>query len=129
VGALDVGARTLGITLGVKVAAGTAALGAHSFAVVALLAAAIAGAFGLQHLVTRRRSEELESLLEDFEMTRSAADQIAGILVDATRDELAASISNARAVHERSIADLRREWADALTEAEVASLRELTPVR
>lgn len=126
-GAVDVGARSLGIALGVKAASfGIVALGAYSFAAVALPAAAIAGAFGLQHLVTRRRSEQLDVVLEDFETMRTAAEQSAGILVEVARDEVAACIVDVRAVRERNIADLRREWADAVAETEVASLQELT---
>lgn len=125
-GAVDIGARGLGMAFGLKVAAiGLVALGAYPFAVVALPAAAIAGAFGLQHLVARRRSEELDALLENFETTRTAAEESARILVDVARDEVDACIANAQAVREGIISDLRREWATALAEAEVASQREL----
>ena len=124
---MDIGAQGLGIALGVKAAAiGVVALGAYPFAVVALPAAAIVGAFGLQHIVNRSRSEELGALLEDFETTRTAAEQSARILVDIARDDVAAYIAKTRASRERNIADLRREWGDALAEAEEASQREFT---
>jgi hypothetical protein len=126
-GAIDIGTRGLGMALGLKTAAiGVVALGAYSFAVIVLPAAAIAGAFGLQHLVNRRRSATLDGLLDEFETTRKAAEESARIVVDIARDEIHATIADARADRERNIGDLRREWAAALVEAEKATQRELT---